>query len=352
MGVERVPNHNPLRTLSVKSSQGTRAREYPLSTLHIGADEILYRSSAMHSVMATVKLIAQSDASVLLLGESGSGKEVIARAIHALSRRASGAFVPINCASLSGEILENELFGHERGAFTSADAQKPGLFELADGGTVFLDEINEIGLQVQPKLLRVLERREFRRVGGTRKIKVDLRIIAASNVDLDAEVRMRRFREDLYYRLKVVTLVMPPLRERREDIADLARAFLRRLRGTGERPRDFSEQALARLRTYAWPGNVRELKNTVESVAVMTNRDMVELHDLPPNVRASGVPAELVLKVGLTMFEIEREVLRVYLETYPTKKAVAKALGIGLRTLHAKVKEHRLGRSRKESSAA
>jgi DNA-binding NtrC family response regulator len=331
----------------MKTSPTTQAGAQSMSTLRIGTDEILYCSPAMHSVMATVHLIAQSDVSVLLLGESGSGKEVIARAIHELSARSAGPFVPINCASLSGDILENELFGHERGAFTSADEQKRGLLELADAGTLFLDEINEMGLQVQPKLLRVLERREFRRVGGTKKIRVDLRIMAAANVDLDAEVRLRRFREDLYYRLKVVTLVMPPLRERREDIAELARYFLGRFRRDAERPAAFSTRALARLRDYTWPGNVRELKNAVESLAVMTSGEVIDVPDLPPNIRASATPAELVIRVGMTMAEIEREILRRYLEAYPTKKAAAQTLGIGLRTLHAKVKQHGLDRSRR-----
>jgi DNA-binding NtrC family response regulator len=319
-----------------------RPGEQTAAALRVGADEIHCRSPAMRSVLATVKLIAQSDASVLLLGESGSGKEVIARAIHQLSRRADEMFVPINCASLSGDILENELFGHERGAFTSADTQKRGLLELADGGTLFLDEINEMGLHVQAKLLRVLERREFRRLGGTTKISVDLHIMAATNVDLDAEVRLRRFREDLYYRLKVITLAMPPLRERREDIPDLARHFLRRLRESGGREVELSEQALARLRSYAWPGNVRELKNAVESAVVMTRGHVIDVQDLPPTVRAAAAPAELLIKVGMTMAEIERAVLERYLESYPTKKAAAQALGIGLRTLHAKVKQHQL----------
>ena len=328
----------------MRSPRPPASPDQPVPAVRIGPDEIVYRSAAMRSIMATVRLIAQSDVNVLVLGESGSGKEVIARAIHELSARAQGLFVPINCASLSGEILENELFGHERGAFTSADAQKPGLFEIASGGTVFLDEINEMDLHVQPKLLRVLERREFRRVGGTKKIRVDLRIIAAANVDLDAEVRRRRFREDLYYRLKVITLVMPPLRERRDDIAELARYFLCRLRGNHHRPAAFSERALARLREYAWPGNVRELRNVVESLVVMASRDTVEVEDLPSNIRAPAGPSELVIRVGMTMCEIEQEILRRYLEAYPTKKAAAHALGIGLRTLHAKVKQHGLHR--------
>jgi transcriptional regulator with PAS, ATPase and Fis domain len=315
-----------------------------ISLLRIGADEIVYRSPAMCSVMATVKLIAQSDVSVLLLGESGSGKEVIARAIHQLSARSPGAFVPINCASLSGDILENELFGHERGAFTSADEQKRGLLEFADGGTLFLDEVNEMSLHVQAKLLRVLERREFRRVGGTKKIRVDVHIIAATNVDLEGEVRLHRFREDLYYRLKVATLVMPPLRERREDVPELARYFLQRLQAKGGRAVDFSEQALARLRSYTWPGNVRELKNVVDSVVAMTRGDVIGVQDLPPNVRAAATPSELLIKVGMTMAEIERAILERYLDAYPTKKAAAQALGIGLRTLHAKVKQYQLHR--------
>jgi DNA-binding NtrC family response regulator len=337
---------------SVRSPRLITPEEQTVATLRVGTDEILYRSPAMRSVMATVNLIAQSDVNVLLLGESGSGKEVIARAIHALSARSGGPFVPINCASLSSEILENELFGHERGAFTSADAQKRGLFELADGGTLLLDEINEMGVHVQPKLLRVLERREFRRVGGTTKIKVDLRIITAANVDLDAEVRMRRFREDLYYRLKVVTLVMPPLRERREDVPELARHFLRLLRRHRDRPADFSARALDRLQHYAWPGNVRELKNVVESLVVMTDREVVDVQDLPSNIRASATPSELVIRVGMTMAEIEREILRRYLAAYPTKKAAAQALRIGLRTLHAKVKRHQLNRPRRGRTTA
>ncbi len=326
------------------------------STFRIGPDEIAYCSAAMHSVMATVKLIGQSDSNVLLLGESGSGKELIARAIHELSRRRTGSFVPINCASLSGDILENELFGHERGAFTSADREKRGLLESADGGTVFLDEINEMSLSVQAKLLRAIERREFRRVGGMRKIKVDLRMVAATNVDLDTEVRMRRFREDLYYRLKVLTLVMPPLRDRPDDIPMLARYFLRHLAGEGGWPRDFSENAMVRLRHYAWPGNVRELKNVIEALVVMVGREVIELRDLPPNIRASTAPSELVIRVGMTMADIERQVIQRYLEAYSTKKAVAEALGIGLRTLHAKVKQYHLnsptpGSSRKKKQA-
>jgi DNA-binding NtrC family response regulator len=307
-----------------------------------GIDEIACESDAMKNVMATVQRIAPFDASVLILGESGSGKEIIARALHQLSPRREREFVPVNCATLSGEILENELFGHERGAFTSADERKIGVFEVADGGTLLLDEINEMSLSVQAKLLRVLERREFRRVGGTKKIKVDLRILAATNVDLDAEVEARRFREDLYYRLKVITISVPPLRERREDTAVLARHFLRQMRDRGAKALGFSEQAMTCLASYSWPGNVRELRNVIESAALMSNGGIIDVRDLPLNIRSVTPPPDFTIQLGMTMAYIEREVIGRYLESYPTKKAAAQALGIGLRTLHAKVKRYRL----------
>jgi two-component system response regulator AtoC len=323
------------------------AGDHTAATVSVGADEIVCRSPAMRSVLATVKLIAQSDAGVLLLGESGSGKEVIARAIHQLSRRSGGVFVPINCASLSGEILENELFGHERGAFTSADAQKRGLLEVADGGTLFLDEINEMGLHVQAKLLRVLERREFRRVGGTKKISVDLHIMAATNVDLDAEVRLRRFREDLYYRLKVITLVMPPLRERREDIPLLLDHYLAYFREALGRPvREIGDDALAKLAGYRWPGNVRELANVVERAVILAHGEQIGLRELPPEVVGGGDPDgdrspshDFSLRRARRAAESEliRHALRA---TDGNRTHAAKLLGISHRALLYKLKEY------------
>jgi DNA-binding NtrC family response regulator len=188
----------------------------------------------------------------------------------------------------------------------------------------------------------VLERREFRRVGGTKKIKIDVRVIAATNVDLEAAVRRRRFREDLYYRFKVITIAVPPLRERPEDIPVLAHHFLRRLRGGGGRVSVISKETMRRLLHYAWPGNVRELKNVIESMALMSKREVLELKDLPPNIRSASPPMNFTIQVGTTMADIEREILRHYLEAYPTKKAVAQALGIGLRTLHVKIKKYGL----------
>ena len=315
----------------------------PLRTF-ASVEEIVSESAAMRNIMATVQRIAPFDASVLLLGESGSGKEVIARALHQLSPRHKREFVPVNCAALSGEILENELFGHERGAFTSANERKIGMLEVADGGTLLLDEINEMSLSVQAKLLRVLERRAFRRLGGTKRVNVDLRILAATNVDLEAEVAARRFRDDLYYRLKVITISIPPLRERREDVPALARQFLHQVGDHGVKAARFSEPAISRLMSYVWPGNVRELKNVVESMALMVNREVIDLRDLPANIRSATSPLEFTIRVGMTMADIEREVFLRYLQSYPTKTSAAQALGIGVRTLHAKVKKYRLPR--------
>ncbi len=315
----------------------------PLRTF-ASVEEIVSESAAMRNIMATVQRIAPFDASVLLLGESGSGKEVIARALHQLSPRHKREFVPVNCAALSGEILENELFGHERGAFTSANERKIGMLEVADGGTLLLDEINEMSLSVQAKLLRVLERRAFRRLGGTKRVNVDLRILAATNVDLEAEVAARRFRDDLYYRLKVITISIPPLRERREDVPALARQFLHQVGDHGVKAARFSEPAISRLMSYVWPGNVRELKNVVESMALMANREVIDLRDLPANIRSATSPLEFTIRVGMTMADIEREVFLRYLQSYPTKTSAAQALGIGVRTLHAKVKKYRLPR--------
>jgi DNA-binding NtrC family response regulator len=306
----------------------------------------------MHEVLDLVSRIAPSDANILLTGESGVGKEVVARAIHQLSPRRPHEFVPINCATLSGDTLENELFGHERGAFTSADERKIGVFELAHGGTLFLDEVNEMGLACQAKVLRALERREFRRLGGTRKIKVDVRLVAATNVDLEEAVRARRFREDLFYRLHVIRIHIPPLRERREAIVPMARQFLREFCDKyGRRRRAFTADVLTRLTHYSWPGNVRELRNVVESLVLTTKGEQIGVRDLPANIRTVSTQTEIRLPVGVTLQEAEKEILRCYLEVFPTKKEVARVLGIGLRTLHAKIKTYHLPVRRRHLTA-
>jgi transcriptional regulator with PAS, ATPase and Fis domain len=283
---------------------------------------------------------------VLIVGESGTGKELIARARHALGPRADGPFVAVNCASLSEPLLESELFGHEKGAFTGADRAKPGVMELADQGTLFLDEVNEMGPGVQAKLLRVLERREFRRVGGTRKITVDLNLVAATNTSLERCVASGRFREDLYYRLKVVTITVPPLRERREAIPILAQRFLAAVaEQTGIPAKRLTPEALACLERHDWPGNIRELRNCMESLTLMVPRPVIDVPDLPPAVRGAG-STEIRLSVGMRMEDVEREVIRRNLESYPTIKDTARALGIGLRTLHEKLVRYGLRRPR------
>jgi DNA-binding NtrC family response regulator len=246
---------------------------------------IIGKSEKMKEAVDTARKAANSNATVLLLGESGTGKEVFARAIHNWSERKAQPFVAINCVGLSKELLESELFGHEKGAFTGADQQKKGKVELANGGTVFLDEVGDISQELQTKLLRFLQEREFDRVGGVRPIKVDVRIIAATNRDLDDAVKTGRFREDLYHRINVIPITLPPLRERAQDIPALCQYFLRRY--SSESKKNFAEianDALARLVAYPWPGNVRELANTIERAVVLGRGPILEIGDLPGRI--------------------------------------------------------------------
>ena len=320
-------------------------------------------SPAMRRLHAKIDRISRYKSNVLILGESGTGKEIIARALHERGPRRNHLFVPVNCATLGREILENELFGHERGAFTGANERKRGLFELADGGTLFLDEIAEMDISTQAKLLRVLERSEFRRVGGTAKVKVDLSIVAATNRDLEAIIAAGRFREDLYYRLKVLTLVVPPLRERREDIPALVDAFVADFnRRTGGRIAGVEPAALRRLVERDWPGNVRELRNAVEGACVLATGDVVGLEDLgehgapPPRPRAaraarppspaadprgrataSAAAAGVTIPPDCPLDEAERRIVLAALRHHGTRARTARALGIGLRTLYTKL---------------
>jgi two-component system response regulator HydG len=303
---------------------------------------ILGRSRAMLELFDTVKRLARHQSTVLILGESGTGKELIARALHGLGPRRDGPFVAVNCATLSEPLLESELFGYERGAFTGADRPKEGVMETADGGTLFLDEVNEMGRACQAKLLRALERREFRRVGGIRKITVDIHLLAASNADLEALVESGRFRSDLYYRLKVVTLTVPPLRDRKDAIPVLAQRFLEDVaRQSGLPAKRITPDALAQLARYGWPGNIRELRNCMESLTLTSRKAEIDVGDLPAEVRETTV-SDIRLPVGTRMEDAEREIIRRTVEAYPTLKEAARALGIGLRTLHTKVRKYQL----------
>ena len=311
-------------------------------------------SAAMRRLLGTIDRISRYKANVLLLGESGTGKELIARALHARGPRHGSLFVPVNCATLGHDILENELFGHERGAFTGANDRKKGLFELADGGTLFLDEIAEMDPSTQAKLLRVLERNEFRRVGGTTKVKVDSSVIAATHRNLEEAIRAGKFREDLYYRLKVVTIVVPPLRERKEDIPSLIDAFIADFnRRHGGKIQGIAPQALKILMEYDWPGNVREIKNAVESAAVLATGDTIgpdSFADLlqrsalrsAPAAPASVPPApgSISIAVGTPLAEVERQLILATLRQSGSRVTAARMLGIGLRTLYTRLREY------------
>jgi len=274
---------------------------------------------------------APADSTVLIQGESGTGKELVARAIHAGSRRSGKPFLAINCATLSETLIESELFGHERGAFTGAVAQKRGKLEVADGGTLFLDEVGELAPVLQAKLLRVLQEREFERVGGTRPIRVDIRLMAATNRDLEQPAESGLFRRDLYYRLNVIALVAPPLRERREDIPLLARYFVAKYaEKTGRRIAGISPAARACLMRYDWPGNVRELENAMERAVVLGSSDLIEPEDLPESALETGPDGDISVG-GYHEALIEakkRLILGAIEEAGGSHQAAAKALGI------------------------
>ena len=302
---------------------------------------IIGDSSQLQAVYDMVKRAATTKATVLILGESGTGKELIAQAIHHESQRRDKPFVKVHCAALSEGLLESELFGHEKGAFTGAVGRKEGRFELADGGTLFLDEIGEISPSVQVKLLRVLQEGELERLGGTQTVRVDVRIVAATNKDLVREVAEGRFREDLYYRLHVVEVRVPALASRREDIPLLADAFLRRFASkNGKVLKGFSPDALSALENYAWPGNVRELEHAVERAVVLAKTDVLEVGDLPETVRKGplGSAGQLVIPIGTPMEEIERRVIHETLRhTKGDKTLAARLLGIAARTIYRKL---------------
>jgi len=258
----------------------------------LGFENIIGSSLAIQRVIDFVRKAARSEANILVLGESGTGKELVARAIHANSPRGLGAFVPVDCAALPENLLESELFGHERGAFTGAVSAKPGLLETASGGTVFLDEIGEMPIALQVKLLRAIQEREIRRVGGTRQVRIDVRILSATNRDLRALVAAGKFRDDLFYRIDVIDIVLPPLRERQSDIALLAQRFLEKYRGADEaEPHGFQPEAIAALESYQWPGNVRELQNVIERACALTEGPILSLRDLPEKIRSPQAPA-------------------------------------------------------------
>jgi two-component system NtrC family response regulator len=309
-------------------------------------DGIIGESGRMQEVLGLVQRVAPSDATVLIRGESGTGKELIARAIHFNSPRAGGPLVTLNCAALPEQLLESELFGHERGAFTGAVAQRKGRFELAHGGSIFLDEIGDLSMSLQVKLLRVLQERQFDRVGGSKTLEVDVRVIAATNKDLEAAMRGGTFREDLYYRLNVVTIQIPPLRERREDIPPLLDAFVVKFAAKNRREvAGFTAAARDTLMKYDYPGNVRELENIVERAVLLARGRVIDLEDLPPTLRPehrrAGEPMPATLPDLLA--DIESQAIRAALERHGgIQTRAAEELGIGERVLRYKMKKYGL----------
>jgi DNA-binding NtrC family response regulator len=298
------------------------------------------RSPAMRALVERMLRVAPMRSTVLIFGESGVGKELVARSIHFNSPRRDRPLIALNCAAIPASLIESELFGHERGSFTGAHARSRGKFEIAHGGTLFLDEIGEMVPETQAKLLRVLEEREFMRVGGDRSVRVDVRVIAATNADLEALVRDGGFRQDLYYRLKVVTLRVPPLRERRLDAPFLVRGFLTDLaRANAVEPKTITDEALTALTHYHWPGNVRELKNLIESLLVSVRASEIDAAALPHYVTQGAVaPVSGDLDPGMTLAEMECELIRRTLEfTGGNRTHSAELLGIGVRTLQRKI---------------
>ena len=330
--------------------RGRKKSEAMTETLKADADarfpELIGGGEKMAIVRRTVEKVAASDTTVFIAGESGTGKELIARAIHRLSKRSNGPFIKVNCGALTETLLESELFGHEKGAFTGAIKQKLGRFELADGGTLFLDEVGDVPPSMQVKLLRALQEHEFERVGGEAPIKVDVRVLSATNKDLDAEVASGRFRQDLFFRLHVLPVKLPPLRERREDIPLLCSHFVAKLGPkTNARVRGVSDAALGRIMAYHWPGNVRELENAIEQALVFAEGDEILPAALPQFLQGGAeedkleVPRELSLPEILD--DLERQlILKAYTKAARVKTETARLLGIKTSALYYKLEKY------------
>lgn len=304
--------------------------------------DIVGRSEAFRRACARAVRVSSTDATVLVEGESGTGKELIARLIHECSPRREGSFVRVNCAALSETLLESELFGHTRGAFTGADRARPGRFEIADGGTLLLDEITETSAKLQAELLRVIEAREFQRVGGNRTITVDTRIIATTNRDLAAEVARGGFREDLYYRLNVVPIELPPLRERPGDVELLSHYFAGlTARNLGKDRPTITDEAVEKFRRYPWPGNVRELQNLMQRLLIMDDDGIIDAVDLPDYLECNGVTADADKRWGPTLEDVERQaILRALRQTGGNRTRAAERLDISTRTVRNKLKKY------------
>ncbi len=340
-----------LKELTVKIKRAIEQQELAseIADLHIKLKEkdelykMIGRCAAMRKVFERIRLVADTDATVLITGESGTGKELVAHAVHAHSSRNKNVFLPVNFAAIAESLIESELFGHEAGSFTGATKRRNGVFQAANHGTLFLDEIGELQIGLQSKLLRALENKAVMRVGSQKEEPIDVRMVAATNVDLLEMVNEGKFRKDLFYRLNVVNIELPPLRDREEDIPLLVQYFIEVIASANSRPtKSISPTALDCLMKFDWPGNIRELRNTLESVIVMSLKEQIEYDDLPLRITGASITNDL-LKSGLSLRDLEHEAIRHALEKFDGKrKESADALGISVRTLQRKIKEYDL----------
>ena len=336
-----------LKRLSLLVKRALDNRDLVLRNLQLEADleknriseKIIGKTQIMQKLYDTINQVAPTKASILITGESGVGKELVASAIHELSPRSGKPLIKVHCAALSANLLESELFGHEKGAFTGAVSRRRGRFELANEGTLFLDEIGEIDQNIQIKLLRVLQEREFERVGGEETIETDVRIVTATNKDLKTEMENGNFREDLYFRLNVVNIHVPPLRERKEDIPIMAAAFLKEFAAENGKEIDgIHEKACSRLCTYSWPGNIRELRNCIESAVVMCRKKLITEEDLPVTLQSASDESWVKIPIETSMEEAEKIIINAAINFYKGNKSkAAESLGIGRKTLHRKL---------------
>lgn len=333
-----------LPTLQNGAQGGLASAQAGQSQVHIdqlGSRSMIYQSEIMSNLMKMIEKVAPSNANILILGESGTGKELIARATHEKSNRKNKPFVAINCGALRETLLESELFGHEKGAFTGAYTKKIGLAEVANGGTLFLDEIGELSPAIQAKLLRFIQEGEIYRVGGKEAVKVDIRLIAATNRELDVEVQSGNFREDLFYRINTIVVSAPPLRRRKEDIPILISYFLNNNLEVNA-SRAVSDEAMIALVNYDWPGNIRELQNVCERLSIMSDGHSIMINDIPDYIRTPKVTDEVVdYKPNLTLYEIERQYIIKALSHFGGNKTqAANNLGITIKTLYNKLHEY------------
>ena len=346
--LEKPVEPNQLRLLLRRAQERLAGVTPSTPWQKLGEGPIIGQSPAIQQVMEMIGQVAPTEAPVIIVGESGTGKELVARTIHSLSPRGEGPYLGINCAALPANLIESELFGHEKGSFTGAEDARKGCFELSYGGSLLLDEFTEMRPELQAKLLRVLEDRKLRRVGGNREIALDVRVLAASNTDLGRAIAEGRLRQDLYYRLSVFVITVPPLRERPDDIIPLTQAFIQRFAAESHRAiTGADEECMVALQSYGWPGNVRQLRNVIQRAVALSPGPYLRRSDLPPEFQTRPLTGtSFQVRVGATLEEVEQDLIHRTITAFRGNKTrAAKALGISLRTLYNRLSHHRAVRS-------